>query len=174
MFKKIVQIFSIYYISGVIAYEKLENIDFYGGDLYPIYSMNDSMNCMYLCERIRDCVAVTHCDDTCYIKNKKMDGVEKEGCVTYDMYPDSDIWQSDWGSGSGSIEEPKEKIVMPETTKPVIVDNETITNTPIADIITNAPITDIITIGTPTPTSSFNKLIPATTALTTAQLLFFL
>lgn len=132
-YKKVVYCLVAHHINQVYSYEKLENIDFYGGDLYPVYNINESISCMKLCERVRDCVAVTHCDDVCYIKDKKMEGVMKEGCITFDMYPENKIWSSTWGSSMGSSMGSNigsimgsndevisdEDIILPEITTPV-------------------------------------------------------
>lgn len=96
-------------ISLTSAYSVLPNVDFYGGDMYPIYGINDSVACLSYCESIRDCRLLTWCDNTCYIKNKKVPEVVKLDCISIDMYPDdkiangSDSGSGSWdGSGSGS------------------------------------------------------------------------
>jgi hypothetical protein len=107
----------INYISSASAYSVRPNIDFYGGDMYPIYGINNSLTCLEYCESIRNCRLLTWCDNTCYIKNKKVSEVEKLDCISIDMYPDDEIINSttsnsswdgsgSWsGSGSGSMED---------------------------------------------------------------------
>lgn len=104
----------INYISSASAYSVRPNIDFYGGDMYPIYGINNSLSCLEYCESIRNCRLLTWCDNICYIKNKKVSEVEKLDCLSIDMYPDDEIINSttsnsswdgsgSWGgSGSGS------------------------------------------------------------------------
>ena len=88
-------------ISLTSAYSVLPNVDFYGGDMYPIYGINDSLTCLSYCESIRNCRLLTWCDNTCYIKNKKVPEVVKLDCISIDMYPDDKI-ASGSSSGSGS------------------------------------------------------------------------
>lgn len=163
-YKKTAYCLIAYYISKVYSYEKLENIDFYGGDMYPIYSVNESIMCMNLCEKVRDCVAVTHCDNTCYIKDKKMLGVIKENCTTFDMYPEDDIWSSSWGSkeidiGYSKSNEPTEEIVFPTVTPKL--DGET-------------PSTEKVEVATEIPEVSSSNIINRkfTYALTSSSLAF--
>lgn len=98
----------INYISSASAYSVRPNIDFYGGDMYPIYGINNSLSCLEYCESIRNCRLLTWCDNICYIKNKKVSEVEKLDCLSIDMYPDDEIINSTTSNsswdGSGSLE----------------------------------------------------------------------
>jgi hypothetical protein len=108
MFKNIIKtiakaIVLIGCISSTSAYVVRPNIDFYGGDMYPIYSVNNSLSCLAYCESVRNCRLLTWCDNICYIKNKKVSEVEKLDCISIDMYPDDEIVNSSSSiSGSSS------------------------------------------------------------------------
>jgi hypothetical protein len=134
-------------INNVMSYERLEGIDFYGGDMYPIYNVNESVKCMNLCEQIRNCRLVSHCDNICYIKNLKTNQTSKDGCVSYDMYPlDNGNIESLEGSGSKYNEINNSSIIV-ETKEPA---DTIVTGMPV--IVTETPVPTTIQ-----PISSSNK-----------------
>lgn len=152
IFISITGILSLLNFKKVIAYERLDGIDFFGGDLYPIYNVNESLSCMNLCEKIRDCKLVSYCDNVCYIKNIKTNQSNKENCISYDMFPEEFNYSDYSIDGSNNTDE----IIVPEA--PSISSNDTDipieTTTPNTSIETPAP----DPIETTTPTSkAFRK-----------------
>lgn len=153
MFKNIIKtianaILLIDWISSTSAYSVRPNIDFYGGDMYPIYSVNNSLSCLSYCESVRNCRLLTWCDNVCYIKNKKVSEVEKLDCISIDMYPDDKIINSsDSGSmqGSNSGSGDNQKIIS--------IDDLNITQMPTTDP-TPTTINPIPTTANPTPEST--------------------
>jgi hypothetical protein len=112
------------------AYLLLPGIDFYGGDMYPVYDVNSTMNCLSLCESVRNCRLATWCDNVCYLKDIKTNKTEKIDCITIDMYPYEEI------INENSMES----------------DNETITAPPVATLS--------ISIDTPEPSIEDETSIP--------------
>ena len=133
----------IFSINKSNAYLLMPDVDFYGGDMYPVYNVNSTINCLILCESVRNCRLATWCDSVCYLKDIKTNQSEKINCITIDMYPEEQE------EGSAQIDN-QTITVAPVTTMP--------TPTTITPEPTTATTSDIITenseeTDTPEPTS---------------------
>ncbi len=170
--KKYTNLLIIYLLNAFVrnanGYKLLIDTDYFGGDIYPIYNVSSSLECMNYCESIRGCKLATWCETNCYIKNNKTEPSEKLGCVTVDMYPEDNTESS---SGSGSTFENEDNMT---------VGDDSQSNEP------KEKINNEVSNETPKPTSSSsiraeensvvvkNSITPATIALTMLAPLMFL
>ncbi len=71
----------------VAAYQRLDNSDFFGMDIFSVYS-ESPIGCVSICERVPDCRLVTWWDRFCYVKSSISNETFKQDAVSFIMYPE--------------------------------------------------------------------------------------
>lgn len=74
-------------LGGASGYKRMDNADFFGMDIFSVYTP-DPLKCLASCERVPDCRVATWWEDACYLKTSLSNETYKQDAVSFVMYPE--------------------------------------------------------------------------------------